>query len=245
MAANYTTNYDLCQWEPTDPVQRVEFNQDNAKVDAALKALSDQVVQKANQSAVNTLVTAVNQKANQTDLTAAVGRISALEGGKADKASFDQAVSTLTAADRLVFLSQTSVESSVSAYTLPLPDWDGAWELQIRYNIIGTGEIMLSFNNGTPCYNSSSTQTVNSFRIKYDSCSSAVGVITLRPCGAAGRILCQVDGMTLNDGNDHSYKVGVACTVNNQTAQSLTQLTFTSEGGSIQAGSAFACYYVK
>ena len=104
---------------------------------------------------------------------------------------------------------------------------------------------MLSFNNGTPCYNSSSTQTVNSFRIKYDSCSSAVGVITLRPCGAAGRILCQVDGMTLNDGNDHSYKVGVACTVNNQTAQSLTQLTFTSEGGSIQAGSAFACYYVK
>ena len=75
MATNYTTNYDLCQWEPTDPVQRVEFNQDNAKVDAALKALSDQVVQKANQSAVNTLVTAVNQKANQTDLTAALNSI--------------------------------------------------------------------------------------------------------------------------------------------------------------------------
>ena len=39
MATNYTTNYDLCQWEPTDAVQRVEFNQDNAKVDAALHAL--------------------------------------------------------------------------------------------------------------------------------------------------------------------------------------------------------------
>ena len=36
MATNYTTNYDLCQWEPTDAVQRVEFNQDNAKIDAAL-----------------------------------------------------------------------------------------------------------------------------------------------------------------------------------------------------------------
>ena len=36
MATNYTTNYDLCQWEPTDPVQRVEFNSDNAKADAAL-----------------------------------------------------------------------------------------------------------------------------------------------------------------------------------------------------------------
>ena len=40
MATNYTTNYDLCQWEPTDPVQRVEFNQDNAKIDAALNSLA-------------------------------------------------------------------------------------------------------------------------------------------------------------------------------------------------------------
>ena len=39
MATNYTTNYDLCQWEPTDAVQRVEFNQDNAKVDSAIHAL--------------------------------------------------------------------------------------------------------------------------------------------------------------------------------------------------------------
>ena len=68
MASNYTTNYQLNQWEPTDAVQRVEFNQDNAKVDAALKALSDQVVQKANQSALNTLISAVNQKAEQEDL---------------------------------------------------------------------------------------------------------------------------------------------------------------------------------
>ena len=40
MATNYTTNYDLCQWEPTDAVQRVEFNQDNAKIDAALNSLA-------------------------------------------------------------------------------------------------------------------------------------------------------------------------------------------------------------
>ena len=245
MATNYTTNYDLCQWEPTDAVQRVEFNADNAKIDAALKSLSDQVVQKANQSALNTLVTAVNQKADQTDLTAAVGRIGALEGGKADQASLDQAVSTLTAADRLVFLSQTSVESSVSAYTLPLPDWDGAWELQIRYNIIGTGEIMLSFNNGTPCYNSSSTQTVNSFRIKHDSRTSAVGLITLRPGGSSGRILCHVDGMTLDERDNVSYNVEVFCTVKNVTVQTLTQIEFTSDGGTVQAGSRFACYCVR
>ena len=64
MASNYTEHYDLCQWEATDQVQRTDFNADNAKVDAALKALFDQVVQKANQSAVNTVISAVNQKAD-------------------------------------------------------------------------------------------------------------------------------------------------------------------------------------
>ena len=39
MASNYTEHYDLCQWEPTDAVQRVEFNQDNAKLDTALEEL--------------------------------------------------------------------------------------------------------------------------------------------------------------------------------------------------------------
>ena len=36
MATNQTTNYQLNQWEPTDAVQRVDFNADNAKIDAAL-----------------------------------------------------------------------------------------------------------------------------------------------------------------------------------------------------------------
>ena len=36
MATNYTTNYDLCQWESTDQVQRTDFNADNAKLDSAL-----------------------------------------------------------------------------------------------------------------------------------------------------------------------------------------------------------------
>ena len=64
MASNQTSNYGLSQWEATDAVQRLEFNSDNAKVDAALKSLSDQVVQKANQSALNTVISAVNQKAD-------------------------------------------------------------------------------------------------------------------------------------------------------------------------------------
>ena len=38
MAINQTANYQLNQWEPTDAVQRTDFNTDNAKVDAALDA---------------------------------------------------------------------------------------------------------------------------------------------------------------------------------------------------------------
>ena len=71
MSTNHTTNYNLCQWLATDQVKRTDFNEDNAKIDTALKSLSDQVGQKASQSAVDTLTTAVSQKAEQSALTAA------------------------------------------------------------------------------------------------------------------------------------------------------------------------------
>ena len=79
MATNYTTNYQLNQWEPTDQVLRTDFNADNTKIDAALAAkaeaaalnsLTQTVNQKASQSAVNTLNTTVQQiQANLTKLT--------------------------------------------------------------------------------------------------------------------------------------------------------------------------------
>lgn len=245
MASNYTENYGLCQWEATDGVLRTDFNEDNTKIDTALKGLSDQVTQKAAQSTVNDLTQIVNQKANQADLNSAVNRIGALESGKADQTSLEQAVANLTEANRLVFLSQAAMETSASTYTLHLPDWTGAWELQVRYHLLGTGEIALSFNNGTPCYNSKSTQVVNSFRIKHDSRSSAVGVITLRPGGSVGRILCHVEGMALDEESDGSFDVEIFCTVKKVTVQTLTQIEFTSDVGIIQAGSRFACYCVK
>ena len=37
MASNYTEKYGLCQWEATDAVLRTDFNEDNQKIDAALK----------------------------------------------------------------------------------------------------------------------------------------------------------------------------------------------------------------
>lgn len=39
MASNYTEKYELCQWEETDAVLRTDFNEDNAKIEAALAGL--------------------------------------------------------------------------------------------------------------------------------------------------------------------------------------------------------------
>ncbi len=38
--ATYTANYGLHQWAPTDPFQRLDFNQDFSKIDAALGSLA-------------------------------------------------------------------------------------------------------------------------------------------------------------------------------------------------------------
>ena len=42
-----TTNYQLCQWESTDRILMEDFNGDNAKIDAALKANADAAAGKA------------------------------------------------------------------------------------------------------------------------------------------------------------------------------------------------------
>ena len=41
MASNYTTNYQLNQWEAGDQVLRTEFNQDNQKIDTAVAGKAD------------------------------------------------------------------------------------------------------------------------------------------------------------------------------------------------------------
>ena len=43
MATNHTTNYQLNQWEATDQVLRTDFNQDNQKIDGALKSQADAI----------------------------------------------------------------------------------------------------------------------------------------------------------------------------------------------------------
>ena len=77
MSTNHTANYNLCQWEATDQVQRTDFNEDNAKIDAALNILSGQVAQKAEATDLTELGVAVAQKAEQTALSALSATVAA------------------------------------------------------------------------------------------------------------------------------------------------------------------------
>ena len=54
MPSNFTANYNLSQWERTDKVQMEDFNEDNAKIDGAIKAEAD--LRAAQVSALNTAV---------------------------------------------------------------------------------------------------------------------------------------------------------------------------------------------
>ena len=65
MSTHHTTNYDLNQWEASDKVLRAEFNADNAKIDAALKANADAIAAEAAAREAG-----VSGKADQSALTA-------------------------------------------------------------------------------------------------------------------------------------------------------------------------------
>ena len=44
---NQTANYQLSQWESTDRILMSDFNNDNSKIDAALKANADAIAAEA------------------------------------------------------------------------------------------------------------------------------------------------------------------------------------------------------
>ena len=121
MATNYTTNYDLCQWESTDQVLRVEFNADNAKLDAALKSLSNQVIQKAEQSALNTIISAVNQKADAATVSSLSSQLSNEIAQRQEADSSMQAILAKKGNCRIYFTSYTGSGTKTHSHTFPSP----------------------------------------------------------------------------------------------------------------------------
>ena len=62
MASNHTEHFSLNQWLPDDQVKRTDFNENNAKIDAALNDLSGGLAEKADQAALDALAAEVAKR---------------------------------------------------------------------------------------------------------------------------------------------------------------------------------------
>ena len=66
MASNHTEHFSLNQWQADDQVKRTDFNEDNAKIDAALNDLSGGLAaaqaEKADQTALDALASITSPK---------------------------------------------------------------------------------------------------------------------------------------------------------------------------------------
>lgn len=70
MASNHTEHFSLNQWQADDQVLRTDFNEDNAKIDSALKDLAAAQAEKADQTALDALAAEVAKKATTAALEA-------------------------------------------------------------------------------------------------------------------------------------------------------------------------------
>ena len=137
MSTNHTTNYNLNQWEATDKVLRTDFNEDNAKIDGALKANADAI---AAETAARTA--AVSSKAD----AATVAALSQTVSGKADQADVD----ALTAKAGTQLIQRVTLSASAETFNLDLSsvDWD-QWStvtILVRPALPVGGEYLLRFN---------------------------------------------------------------------------------------------------
>ena len=182
-----TTDFKLNQWALTDRIQMEDFNSDNAKVDAALSAisgrvdlkaaqadltaLSNRVEAKAEQSALNTLSGRVDAKAEQSALNTLSGRVDAINSvvaTKANQTALTNLENWVNSKDHYVKLLEGSVAEDANTVSLSLAgiDWSLWQEVVVSiYVNINTSQYILFANGsalGCTCYAQGST--------RYDNC---------------------------------------------------------------------------
>ena len=128
---NATPNYQLSQWDAEDRVQRVDFNADNAKIDAAVKGVDRRVDSLS--SSVSTINTSLSKKASTTSLNSAVSRISALESGKVDKSAHSSDVSALRSENCWVKLGEKYTTADGQTAKIAIPNISAYRELEIVF----------------------------------------------------------------------------------------------------------------
>lgn len=247
-----TQNYQLSQWDKTDRIQMEDFNGDNSKVDAALKTLANQVASKANSSTVSSLTTKVNTKAAQSDLTAAVNRISALESGKADKTALTAEQTAREAADTAlrnencwVKLSDKTLSAAASSYTWAIKNPENYAELRCVFELACTGEVHFNVQNGASLAALSGDSPVTShLMLGGNNANGAGGFIRLSPAGGSGNVLIYYEIAHLSDNSRLFFPTGRLAGVS-QLYKNLSTVKIFSENGTFLAGSRFILYGLK
>lgn len=128
MAKNYTTEYQLCQWDEADVVSRVEFNQDNSRVEAGMVGLGDKITAAKTQFSVdvetlNTKVEAVDSKVDTvgTEVGTVESQVTSLQTTLETKlANLETTIAELS--NQLTTLESTTYNSSnlpiqITSYT--------------------------------------------------------------------------------------------------------------------------------
>lgn len=241
MASNYTQHYGLCQWEATDAVLRTDFNEDNQKIDTALKTqagsisdLTAQMANKANTGTVNSLAEEINQ-----NLEAAVNRVTTLE----NKHSSD--VAALRSENCWVKLSDETLSSSVESYSYSIQNPEQYAELKCVYSMAtSNGRVDLMVNNGELINTSSGGTGSEDTNLLVDATQGMGGIIRIFPICVEQYIAidCKTVGFASNNAVASPSK---AVGVRGISLAQLRNVTLFAERGTVLAGGQFILYGLK
>lgn len=208
MASNCTENYGLCQWEATDAVLRTDFNEDNQKIDAALKSqagsissLSAQMANKANTGTVSSLSTTVSQKADRSELEAETSaRVQADNAEKAAREAADAAnMATLRSENYWVKLTSFTVNTAAHELELTFVPPSGrafrALMLSCSFGTVGSEDVYLRVNHITDSvYKDRENDGIDHFDLCYSRPDQMTSTVQFRTMGPNSGLCISSDG---------------------------------------------------
>ena len=249
MASNHTQHYGLCQWEATDAVLRTDFNEDNQKIDTALKTqasnisdLTAQMANKANTGTVNSLAEEVALKADQSDLDAEKAAREAADTALAQ--SQTENMETLRGENCWVKLSDETLSDSAETYSFSIENPSQYAKLEFRYSMESTADVYLSIS-GAQLLPTGSNQTASAQILLIDMCERGMGgYLNVYPVGGTGHTIVECETGGLTSRNVFSTFDKTLCAPN-FTFSRLRTLTLKSDRGAFAAGSRFILYGLK
>ena len=236
MASNYTENYGLCRWAATDQVLRTEFNEDNQKVDTALKGLADMIN-------TNTSQLSANLDAKTSQLSAALtARVSELNDARRTDLLLDQ---TLNSDKSSVSLSLARI--NVNEY--------------FRLDLVVHGKAAGSYPHIYMRFNGRSEKSYYPLSVTTSTSNPETYAMLLADCTAGGTVFCSIWGEGF-DRNSIIWSIFGAnpkdqsgfCVSGGRYAHirysQLTSLQFvlredSNEGAVIKAGTRFRLYGLR